>query len=158
MLKVGMSAPDFTLNDSNGNPVSLKDFKGKGVILYFYPKDNTSGCTQEACDFRDAFPEFEKLNAVVLGISADSEKSHKGFASKYDLPFILLSDPEKEVIQKYDVWKEKSMYGKNYMGIERTTFLIDKEGKIRKIFPKVKVAGHVEEILEIINNTEYQTK
>lgn len=155
MLKEGNFAPDFTINDSNGKPVSLKDFRGKDVVLYFYPKDNTSGCTQEACDFRDSFPEFEKLNAVVLGISADTEDSHKGFAKKFSLPFILLSDPEREVIQKYDVWKEKSMYGKKYMGIERTTFLIDKEGRIRKIFPKVKVDGHVDEILEIISNQSY---
>lgn len=156
MLKESNIAPDFTLNDSNGNPVSLKDFRGKDVILYFYPKDDTPGCTKEACSFRDSYPEFEKLNAVVLGISADSENSHVKFADKYNLPFTLLSDPEKKVIQEYDVWKEKNNYGKKYMGIERTTFLIDKEGKIRKIFPKVKVDGHVDEILEVINNTEYQ--
>ncbi|MDP4176008.1 MAG: thioredoxin-dependent thiol peroxidase [Bacteroidota bacterium] len=155
-LKQGDKAPDFSLRDSDGNLVSLHDFLGKDVVLYFYPKDNTPGCTQEACDFRDATPEFDRLNAIVLGISADSEKSHKGFTSKYNLPFTLLSDPDKEVIQKYEVWKEKNMYGKKTMGIERTTFLIDKEGKIKMIFPKVKVAGHIEEILDMINSAEYK--
>lgn len=154
MLKEGSKAPEFKLNDSEGKSVSLKDFRGKDVVLYFYPKDNTSGCTQEACDFRDAYPDFQKLDIAVLGISADSEKSHSGFASKYNLPFILLSDPEKNVIEKYGVWKEKSMYGKKYMGIERTTFLIDKEGKVAKIFPKVKVAGHVDEIKEFYNSVK----
>ena len=150
MLKEGDKAPAFSLSDSNGKKVSLKDYLGQKVILYFYPKDNTSGCTKEACDFRDAFPNFKKTNTVVLGVSADSEKSHEGFASKYNLPFTLLSDSEKEVIQKYYVWKEKSLYGKKYMGIERTTFIIDEKGKIQKIFPKVKVEGHIEEVLEVI--------
>lgn len=158
MLKEGNKAPDFKLKDSEGKSVSLKDYRGSDVVLYFYPKDNTSGCTQEACDFRDAFPEFQKLNVAVLGISGDSEKSHAGFASKYELPFILLSDPEKNVIEKYGVWKEKSMYGKKYMGIERTTFLIDKEGKIKKIFPKVKVTGHVEEIKKIYQSEAFPAK
>jgi peroxiredoxin Q/BCP len=150
MPKEGEKAPSFSLKDSNGKTVSLKDFLGKKVVLYFYPKDNTSGCTKEACDFRDAFPDFKKVNAVVFGVSADSEKSHQGFASKYNLPFTLLSDPDKEVIQKYDVWKEKSMYGKKYMGVERTTYVIDENGRILKIFPKVKVEGHIKEILKVI--------
>ncbi|MGE5682009.1 MAG: thioredoxin-dependent thiol peroxidase [Bacillota bacterium] len=152
MLKEGSSAPDFTLNDSNGKAISLHDFRGRDVVLYFYPKDNTSGCTQEACSFRDAFPDFQKVNAVILGVSADSEKSHKGFSEQYSLPFTLLSDPERKAIESYEVWKEKSMYGKKYMGIERTTFVIDREGKIKKIFPKVKVDGHSEEVLKAINN------
>jgi len=150
MLKEGDKAPAFTLNDSNGKKISLKDLLRKKVVLYFYPKDNTSGCTKEACDFRDAHPDFKKYNSVILGVSADSEKSHQGFAGKFKLPFTLLSDPEKVVIQKYDVWKEKSLYGKKYMGIERTTFVIDEKGKISKIFPKVKVEGHIEKILEVI--------
>jgi peroxiredoxin Q/BCP len=150
MLKVGDKAPLFTLLDKNNEKISLKDFKGKKVILYFYPKDMTSGCTQEACDFRDAFPAFNKLKAVVLGISIDSVTSHNKFADKYDLPFTLLSDENKEVVEKYGVWKEKSMYGRKYMGIERATFLIDGEGKIKNIFPKVKVAGHVEEVIKAL--------
>ena len=151
MLNIGDKAPSFSLTDSFGKTVSLKDFTGKKVVLYFYPKDNTSGCTKEACDFRDSFPEFNKLNAVVLGVSADSEKSHQGFSAKYNLPFTLLADPAKEVIQKYDVWKEKSLYGKKYMGIERTTYIIDEKGKILNIFPKVKVEGHVDEVMKAIN-------
>lgn len=151
MLNVGDKAPSFTLKDSFGKTVSLKDFSGNKVVLYFYPKDNTSGCTKEACDFRDSFPAFKKLNAVVLGVSADSEKSHQGFSEKYNLPFTLLADPDKKVIQKYDVWKEKSLYGKKYMGIERTTYVIDEGGKILKIFPKVKVEGHVDEVKKVIN-------
>lgn len=147
MLKVEDKAPDFTLNDKDGNKVSLKDFKGKKVVLYFYPKDNTSGCTKEACDFRDNLKSFSKLNAEVIGISADSEKSHTSFTEKYNLNFRLLSDPDKDAIQKYDVWKEKSMYGKKYMGIERTTYLIDEKGKIKKIFNKVKVDDHISEVL-----------
>jgi len=132
MLKDGISAPDFSLSDSNGKKVSLNDFHGKKVILYFYPKDMTSGCTQEACDFRDQFPNFKKLKAVVIGISPDSAASHKKFEDKYELPFILLSDDKKQVVKKYGVWKEKSMYGKKYMGVERTTFIIDEGGKILK--------------------------
>ncbi len=150
MLKEGDKAPDFSLNDADGNKISLKDFSGKKVVLYFYPKDMTSGCTKEACDFRDNFQAFSKLNAEILGISADSEKSHSNFVTKYDLNFKLLSDPEKKVIQKYDVWKEKSMYGKKYMGIERTTFIIDEKGRVKKIFPKVKVDGHIDEVLKEI--------
>lgn len=152
MLKEGDLAPDFNLNDGKGQNIWLHDFKGKNVVLYFYPKDNTSGCTMEACNFRDSFPQFGEINAVIIGVSGDSEKSHQNFASKYDLPFILLSDPEKKVLEQYGVWKEKSMYGKKYMGIERTTFIIGAEGKILKIYPKVKVQGHVEEILQFLQN------
>ena len=150
MLEVGKKAPLFTLPDSSGKKVSLKDFEGKKVILYFYPKDMTSGCTQEACDLRDSFPNFKKLKTVILGVSTDPVASHKKFAEKYNLPFTLLSDEQKEVVEKYGVWKEKSMYGKKYMGIERTTFIIDENGKIRNIFSKVKVAGHVEELIEAL--------
>lgn len=147
MLKVGSKAPAFTLLSDSGEKISLKDFKGKTVILYFYPKDLTSGCTQQACDFSDQHTKFKKKDGIVLGISKDSVESHQKFKSKYSLPFILLSDPETEVCQAYGVWKEKSMYGRKYMGIERTTFVISPEGKISKIYPKVKVNGHVEQVL-----------
>ncbi len=150
MLQAGKKAPAFSLFDSKGNKVSLKDFRKKKVILYFYPKDMTSGCTQQACNFRDAYPDFSKLRTVVIGVSADSANIHKKFAEKYSLPFVLLSDESKEVLQKYKVWKEKCMYGKKYMGIERTTFIINEEGKIHQIFSKVKVNGHVEEILKVL--------
>lgn len=150
MLEIGKKAPSFLLMDTNGVKISLNDFKGWKVVLYFYPKDMTSGCTKEACDFRDIFPNFKKVKTVVIGISADSVESHKKFESKYKLPFTLLSDEKKEVVIKYGVWKEKNMYGRKYMGIERTTFIIDKGGLIKKIFPKVKVAGHVEEVLKAL--------
>lgn len=150
MLEEGKKAPAFTLPNADEKKVSLKDFNGKKIVLYFYPKDMTSGCTQEACDFRDAFPDFSKVNAVVLGVSPDPVKSHKKFADKHELPFELLSDENKEVVEKYGVWKEKSMYGKKYMGVERTTVIIDENGKVKKIFPKVKVNGHVEEVLQAI--------
>lgn len=150
MLEIGKKAPAFSLKDENGKNVSLNDFKGKKVVLYFYPKDMTSGCTQEACDFRDALPNFKKVKTTVLGVSIDSTASHKKFADKYELPFTLLSDEKKEVVEKYGVWKEKSMYGKKYMGIERTTFIIDEKGKIQNIFPKVKVAGHVNEVMKAL--------
>lgn len=152
MPEVGKKAPDFKLSDQDGNKISLKDFKGKKVVLYFYPKDNTSGCTKEACNFRDDFPKFKKTDAVILGISPDSVSSHKKFAEKYNLPFTLLSDEGKEVVEEYGVWKEKSMYGKKYMGVERTTFIIDEEGKIKKIFNKVKVDGHNSEVIEALKD------
>jgi len=148
MIKEGNKAPTFTLPDSTGKKISLKDFLGKKVVLYFYPKDMTSGCTKEACDFRDTHPNFKKLKAVVLGVSPDSIDSHKKFSDKYELPFTLLSDENKKVLEKYGVWKEKSMYGRKYMGVERTTVIIDEKGFIRKIFPKVNVNGHVEEVLK----------
>ncbi len=150
MLKVGDKAPDFKLNTDASKTVGLKDFKGKKVILYFYPKDMTSGCTLEACDFRDNIKTFTKKNSVILGVSADSIDSHKKFKEKYELPFVLLSDESKDMINDYGVWKEKSMYGKKYMGIERTTFVIDEKGKIEKIFNKVSVNGHIEELLNTI--------
>lgn len=147
MLEVGSKAPDFKLKTDEGQEVSLKDFKGKKVVLYFYPKDDTPGCTKEACGFRDEQKKFTKGNAVVLGVSADDVNSHAKFKKKFSLSFPLLSDPDKTTIKAYDVWKEKSMYGKKYMGIERTTFVIDENGKIAKVFPKVKVDGHIEEVL-----------
>ena len=150
MVKEGNKAPAITLKDQDGTKVTLNDFKGKNIVLYFYPKDNTSGCTKEACNFRDDFPRFGKLNAVILGVSPDSVESHKKFAGKYDLPFKLLSDEKKEVIEKYGVWKEKSMYGRKYMGVERSTFIIDKNGKVKKIFRKVKVADHNKEVTETL--------
>lgn len=150
MLKVGDKAPDFKLKTDTGETVKLKDFKGKKVVLYFYPKDMTSGCTAEACDFRDNIKTFEKKNSVILGVSADNIDSHKKFKEKYDLPFTLLSDENKDVIKDYGVWKEKSMYGKKYMGIVRTTFVIDEKGKIEKIFNKVSVNGHIEELLKSV--------
>ncbi|WP_195269078.1 thioredoxin-dependent thiol peroxidase [Eubacterium sp. 1001713B170207_170306_E7] len=148
MLQQGTKAPDFTLPDKDNNPVSLSDFKGKKVILYFYPKDNTKGCTTQACTFRDAYSEFEALGAVVIGISKDSTRSHTNFAAKYELPFLLLSDPETQVIQAYDVWKEKKMYGKTYMGIVRTTYIIDEAGMIEKVYEKVKPAENADQILK----------
>ncbi|HET6402599.1 MAG TPA: thioredoxin-dependent thiol peroxidase [Candidatus Kapabacteria bacterium] len=147
MLKEGDKAPDFTAIDDSGNHVSLKDFRGKKVVLYFYPKDNTSGCTKEACDFRDNWARIKRKDAALLGVSPDSEKSHGKFKSKFDLNFPLLADEDKKLVNAYGVWKEKSMYGRKYMGVERTTFVIDEKGKIAKIFPKVKVAGHVDEVL-----------
>lgn len=149
-LKVGDKAPSFKLKNQNGKDISLSDLQGKPVVLYFYPKDDTSGCTKEACNFRDEFPKFGKMKAEIIGMSADSVESHKKFADKYKLPFNLLSDEKKDVIEKYGVWQEKSMYGRKYMGIVRTTFIIDSFGKIRKIFPKVKVDGHNEEVIEAL--------
>lgn len=143
MIEVGKKAPAISLLDRNGKKRTLKEFLGSKVVLYFYPKDNTSGCTAESCDFRDEFPKFKKENAVIIGISPDSVESHKKFAEKFELPFVLLSDEEKKVLEKYGVWKEKSMYGKKYMGVERTTLIIDGNGMIRKIYNKVKVDGHV---------------
>ncbi len=152
MLQEGDKAPDFTAKDDEGNEVSLRDLRGKKVVLYFYPKDNTSGCTQEACDFRDNFARIKRAGAIVLGVSPDSEKSHGKFKSKFDLTFPLLADEDKTLVNAYGVWKEKSMYGRKYMGVERTTFLIDEKGRIAKIFPKVKVAGHVDAVLEALRS------
>ncbi|MFQ5771137.1 MAG: thioredoxin-dependent thiol peroxidase [bacterium] len=150
MLKEGQAAPDFALKNDHDVEVHLSDFHGKHVVLYFYPKDSTSGCTKEACGFRDLQSDFEQYNAVILGVSPDSVKSHQNFSRKFELPFPLLSDENKEVVQLYQVWKEKSMYGRKYMGVERTTFIIDKQGIIRKIFPKVKVPQHPETVLEFV--------
>lgn len=148
MLEVGTKAPDFTLPDKDGNLVSLSDFIGKKVVLYFYPKDNTPGCTKQACAYRDANADFEKHNAVVIGISKDSVKSHGKFAEKYELPFLLLADPELDVIQKYEVWQEKKLYGKAYMGIVRSTYVIDEQGRIAHAFEKVKPDTDAQMILE----------
>lgn len=150
MLQVGMQAPAFMLADKDGKMVSLSDFFGKKVVLYFYPKDNTPGCTRQACAFASAYSEFEKKNAVVIGISKDSVSSHEKFAGKYNLPFILLSDPELQSIQAYGVWQEKKLYGKTSMGVVRTTFIIDEQGKIIKVMPKVKPDTNAAEVLEIL--------
>ena len=147
MLEVGTKAPDFTLPDQNGNMHSLSDYRGKKVILYFYPKDNTPGCTKQACGFAERYPQFIEKGAVVLGISKDSVASHKKFEEKYGLPFTILSDPELVAIQAYDVWQEKKNYGKTYMGVVRTTYLIDEEGKIATAFDKVKAADNPEQML-----------
>ena len=147
MLEVGMQAPEFSLPDQNGEVRSLSDFRGQKVILYFYPKDMTSGCTKQACGFGELYPQFREKGAVVLGVSKDTVASHKKFEEKYGLPFTLLSDPEKEVIQAYDVWKEKKNYGKVSMGVVRTTYLIDEEGIIVKAMDKVKAADNPAQML-----------
>ncbi len=150
MIKIGDKAPPFKLLNDAGETISLKDFAGKQVILYFYPKDMTSGCTKQACDFTEAMPQFKKKKAIVLGISKDSVERHVKFKEKYGLNFQLLSDPEGTTCQNYGVWKEKSLYGRKYMGIERTTFVIGANGKIENIYNKVKVPGHVETVLKEI--------
>src|SRR5687767_2303451 len=137
-MKVGDKAPDFSVVDDSGKQVKLSDFKGKKVVLYFYPKDDTPGCTKEACNFRDGIAQIRKTGAVVLGVSPDSVASHKKFKEKFELNFPLLADTDKKIVESYETWKEKSMYGKKYMGVERTTYIIDKDGKISHIFPKVK--------------------
>ena len=147
MLEIGTKAPDFTLPDQNGNMHSLSEYRGKKVILYFYPKDNTADCTKQACGFAERYPQFTEKGAVVLGISKDSVASHKKFEEKYGLPFTILSDPELVAIQAYDVWQEKKNYGKTYMGVVRTTYLIDENGKIVKAFDKVKAADNPEQML-----------
>ena len=147
MLEIGMKAPDFTLVDKDGNMVSLSDFLGRKVVLYFYPKDNTPGCTRQACAFAGSYEAFKSREVVVIGVSKDSVASHAKFAAKYDLPFILLSDPELQAIQAFDVWQEKKLYGKVSMGIVRTTYVIDENGVIEKVMPKVKPDTNVQEIL-----------
>ena len=150
-LTEGNKAPDFKLQGSNGEEVSLKQFAGKKrVVLYFYPKDDTPGCTVEACAFRDHIKKIEALDTIVLGVSPDDTKSHNKFIEKFKLPFILLSDTDKKVVQDYGVWVEKSMYGKKYMGVGRTTFIIGKDGKIEKIYEKVKPDVHTDEVLEFL--------
>lgn len=148
MLKVGSSAPAFKTTDADGNPVSLKDFRGQKVVLYFYPKDDTPGCTKEACSFRDNFSKFKKRGISVLGVSPDSEASHKKFAAKFKLPFTLLADTDKSISEAYGVYGEKKFMGRTYMGVHRTTFLIDERGKIKKVFEKVKPEEHAGEVLE----------
>lgn len=150
MIEVGKKAPAFSLPSSEGRKISLKDFAGKKVVLYFYPKDNTPGCTQEACDFRDNMARLVSAGAVVLGVSGDSVSSHEKFRDKYELPFPLLSDESHEMMEKYGVWQEKSNYGRTYMGVVRTTVLIDGDGVVRRIWPNVKVKGHVDAVLSAI--------
>ena len=151
MLEVGMKAPDFTLLDKRGNSVSLSDFRGKKVVLYFYPKDSTLGCTRQACAFAQSYSNFEDKNVVVIGVSKDSVASHLKFAEKYELPFVLLSDPELQAIQAYGVWQEKKLYGKVSMGVVRSTYLIDEQGVIEKVMPKVKPDTNAAEILAYLN-------
>lgn len=154
MLEAGTKAPDFTLEDKDGNTVSLSDFKGKKVVVYFYPKDNTPGCTRQACAFAGVYKQFETLGVPVIGISKDSAKSHRNFAEKHELPFILLSDPELKAIQAYDVWKEKKLYGKVSMGVVRSTYIIDENGMIEKAMEKVKPDTNAGEILEYLMKHE----
>ncbi len=149
-LKVGDAAPPFTAKTQDGTTVSLKDFRGRKVVLYFYPKDDTPGCTREACAFRDEYAQFKKAGAVVLGVSVDPEKAHAKFAAKHHLPFTLLADEQKEIVQAYGVWGKKSFMGRKYMGTYRVTFLIGEDGKIAKIWPEVKPAGHAKEVLQAI--------
>ena len=154
MLEVGTMAPDFTLLNQNGEEISLSQYRGQKVILYFYPKDNTPGCTKQACGFAQLYPDFVKKGAVILGVSKDSVKSHKKFEEKYQLPFTLLSDSDLVAIQAYDVWKEKNMYGKKVMGVVRTTYLINEEGIIEKAYTKVKAAQNPEDMLEVLNASQ----
>ena len=150
MLETGMKAPDFALNDQNGNEVKLSDFAGKKIVLYFYPRDNTPGCSRQACAFAGSYQAFKAQDVVVIGVSKDSVASHVKFAQKYDLPFILLSDPELQAIQAYDVWQEKKLYGKVSMGVVRSTYIIDENGVIEKALPKVKPDTNAAEILEFL--------
>ena len=152
-LRVGSPAPSFSVQDTQGETVSLEQFRGRRVILYFYPKDDTPGCTREACSFRDEQARFTKANAVIVGVSRDTVASHQRFAKKFGLPFQLLSDPDAAVCKAYGVWKEKSMYGRTYWGIERTTFVIDEQGRIAAIFPKVTVDGHSDEVFQALGAT-----
>ena len=154
MLEAGTKAPDFTLNDQSGAPISLSDFAGRKVVLYFYPKDNTPGCTRQACAFAQNYSGFRNLDAVVIGISKDSVASHLKFAQKFDLPFVLLSDPGLEAIQAYDVWKEKKLYGKVSMGVVRSTYVIDEQGVIEKAMPNVKPDTNAAEILAYLTGGE----
>lgn len=149
-MKKGDMAPDFTLTDKEGESVTLSGFRGRKVVLYFYPKDNTPGCTRQACAFAGFFAEFQKLNVVVIGISRDSVESHRKFAEKYNLPFILLSDPELQAIQAYGVWQEKKLYGKSSMGVVRTTFIIDEAGLIEEVMPKVKPDTNASDVLALL--------
>lgn len=153
-IEIGQVAPDFTLEANTGEKVSLSDFRGKHVVLYFYPKDMTPGCTTQACDFRDKHESFAELDAVIIGVSPDPINRHQKFIEKHDLPFLLLADEEQEAAKIYDVWKLKKNFGKEYMGIERSTFIIDKEGKLVKEWRKVKVKDHVEEALQFIKENQ----
>ena len=151
MVEEGKVAPDFSLPNADGELIKLSSFKGKNIILYFYPKDNTPGCTKQACDFRDSIQNYDAVNAVVIGISPDDEASHRKFRDKFDLPFLLLADPDRKAIEAYGVWKEKNMYGKKYMGVERSTVVIDKDGIVVKIIRKVKVDGHIDSVLSLLS-------
>lgn len=151
MIEAGQAAPDFTLADQNGQEVTLSRFRGKPVVLYFYPRDATPGCTTEACAFRDARADLERAGAKVIGVSPDGVKSHQKFATKYELPFTLAADVDKKVCELYGVWQEKTMYGKKSMGVVRSTFVIDAKGTVRHVFPKVKVDGHSDAVLEALN-------
>jgi thioredoxin-dependent peroxiredoxin len=151
MLSEGKKAPPFSLPSTSGGKLSLKDYAGKTVVLYFYPKDSTPGCTQESCDFRDNMARLQAAGAVVLGVSADSIASHVKFRDKHSLPFDLLSDESRSMLEAYGVWKEKTLYGKKFMGIERTTMILDGNGVVVRIFPKVKVSGHVDQVLAALN-------
>lgn len=150
MIEAGKKAPAFSLKNQDGNTVKLSDYAGRPVVLYFYPKDDTPGCTTEACDFRDQHKALEKAGAVVIGVSPDNEARHAKFTAKHELPFTLLADVEHAVAEKYGAWGEKSLYGKKFMGIIRSTFLIGADGKVAKVWPKVKVAGHVDEVLAAV--------
>lgn len=153
MLKAGMDAPYFLLHDKDGNEIKLSDFSGKKVVVYFYPKDNTPGCTRQACAFRDAYEGFREKDIIVIGISKDTEKSHQKFIEKFDLPFLLLSDPELHAILAFDVWQEKKMYGKTSMGVVRSTFIIDENGKIEKVFEKAKPDTNAQEVLDYLESS-----
>lgn len=154
MLNIGTKAPEFTLEDKDGNKVSMSDFKGKKVVIYFYPKDNTPGCTRQACAFRNAYEGFKNNDIQVIGISKDSIKSHQRFAEKHELPFILLSDPDLIAIKAFDVWKEKKMYGKTALGVVRATYIVDESGIIEKVFEKAKPDTNAQEILEYLEKQE----
>jgi peroxiredoxin Q/BCP len=151
MVEVGQKAPDFTLSDQAGQPVTLSTLQGSPVILYFYPKDDTPGCTKEACAFRDAFAEYRKRGAVIIGVSPDDPASHAKFARKFELPFTLVADPEHTLCEAYGVWKEKNMYGRKSMGVERTTFVINGNGVVCQVFPRVKVDGHSEAVMKALD-------
>ena len=146
MIREGEQAPNFSLEADDGTTVTRDSLAGKNVVLFFYPKDNTTGCTQEACDFRDAFPRFGKIDAVVIGVSPDSLESHHKFKTKFELPYLLLSDENHQLADNFGIWKEKSMYGRKYMGFERTTVIVDRKGRVVRIFPKVKIPGHIQEV------------
>ena len=148
LLEAGQKAPEFTAKDQDGNEISLRDYLGKKVVLYFYPKDDTPGCTKEACAFRDNFPNFKKIDAAVLGVSVDGQKAHRKFADKYELPFTLLVDDDKKIVEAYGVWGLKKFMGKEYMGTNRVTYLIDEQGAIEKVWPKVKPETHAAEVLD----------
>lgn len=151
MLQVHTPAPDFTLPDASGKQISLHDFKGKKVVVYFYPKDNTPGCSKQACAFKDAYSAFQQANVIVIGISKDSQRSYQNFIQKYELPFLLLSDPQLEAIQAYDVWQEKKLYGKTYMGVVRATYIIDEDGMIEHVFEKADPTTNTQDVLALLS-------